>query len=156
MEIGLRPLTEDEYPAFRARSHEDYVGEIQRNLGVSEAAAREKADADFERFLPDGLATVDHFLYAITADGERVGELWVGLNRKADGIEAFGYDFWVRPDLRDAGIGRRAMQLAAAEAKELGAIRLALNVFGENERALHLYRSFGFEVGSINMVMPIR
>jgi ribosomal protein S18 acetylase RimI-like enzyme len=139
-----------EYPTFLERSKREYVEEVAANTGMSEQSAQAKADGQYEELLPDGLATPDQHLFVIVdGDDEVVGELWIGL--RDEGREAFGYDFWVRPELRDQGIGRRTMELGAEAARELGAERLALNVFGDNERAVHLYRSFGFEVTNMNM-----
>lgn len=154
--LHLRPMGAGDYPAFHDRSKREYAEELAANLGISAEAARAKADTSFADLLPDGLATADQHLFVIeTADGQRVGELWLGLKEQPFGIEAFGYDFWVLPELRDRGIGRRAMQLGAEAARELGAARLALNVFGDNERAMHLYRSFGFRVTNVNMAMDL-
>jgi len=72
--------------------------------------------------------------------------------RQAEGHHFLGI---VRPELRDGGIGRRAIQLAQAYARAHGANRLALNVFGDNARARHLYESYGFTVTSTNMVLHL-
>jgi ribosomal protein S18 acetylase RimI-like enzyme len=154
--LALRPLTADEYATFRERSHREYVEEIAANFGVSQEAAEERSSTQLDGLLPDGRDTADnHFLAIVDADDQLLGEIWLALTERLGGIEAFGFDFWVRPELRDAGIGRRAMQLAAAYAREQGAVRLALNVFGDNARARHLYESFGFRVTNTNMAMQL-
>ena len=48
-------------------------------------------------------------------------------------------------------LGRKAMEAAEQWAREQGATRMALNVFGDNVVAQSLYRRFGFEVTSVNM-----
>lgn len=154
--LHLRPLTDDEYAVFAARSMREFAEEVSDNTGITFEQAMQKATTVYADLLPDGLRSADQHLYAICSDDEQVGELWLGLRDIGGGaLEAFGYDFWVRPELRDGGIGRRAMQLGAEEARALGAMRLALNVFGSNERAQHLYRSFGFEVTNVNMAMRL-
>ncbi|MCW2959840.1 MAG: family N-acetyltransferase [Thermoleophilia bacterium] len=154
--MSLRACTPTEYPAFEARSRQEYAEEIHRNGVGTLEAARAKADADLARLLPDGIDSVDqHILTVVDGNGDQVGSIWIGMKDGVDGPEAFGYDFWIRPELRDAGLGRRAMELAADHARTLGAVRLGLNVFGDNERALHLYRSFGFQVTSVNMAMQL-
>jgi ribosomal protein S18 acetylase RimI-like enzyme len=154
--VALREATPAEFDAFMARCRADYIVFIGATVGVSVAVPEATADADDAKLLPEGRETRDHFMLAIVdGDGDVLGDIWLGLNRKVDGVEAFGYDFWIRPDLRDQGVGRRAMQLAADHARGLGAIRLALNVFGDNARAQHLYRSFGFHVTNVNMTMPL-
>jgi len=154
--ISLRSVTPAEYDAFYERTTREYATEIADNFGVTLEAATERSTTQMAELLPDGLATPDHHVLAIVdADGALVGNLWIALTHKLGGREAFGYDFWVRPELRDAGIGRHAMELAQAWAREQGATRLALNVFGDNARAIHLYSSFGFQVGSTNMYLPL-
>ena len=154
--LALRPLTPEEFDVFRERSHREYAEEIAANFRVSQEAAEERSRTQLAELLPAGRATADnHFLAIVDGDDQLLGEIWMALKEQLGGIEAFGFDFWVRPELRDAGIGRRAMQLAAAYAKEHGAVRLALNVFGDNARARHLYESFGFHVTNTNMAMPL-
>jgi ribosomal protein S18 acetylase RimI-like enzyme len=154
--LQLRPMRSDDYPAFLERSKREYAEEIADNTGISPEQARAKSERTYEELLPDGLATPDQHLYVIVdGAGERVGELWLGIRDPLGVREAFGYDFWVLPELRDQGIGRRTMQLGVEAARELGATRLALNVFGDNERAMHLYRSFGFRVTNMNMAMSL-
>lgn len=155
-QLRLRPLSPDEYPAFLERSRREFAEEIAESMRVPAEAAWAKSEADFAQLLPDGLDTPGAHIYAIVdAEGGKVGELWLGLSDKAGLVEAFGYDFWVLPELRDRGIGRRAMELGAEEARRLGAARLALNVFADNERARHLYESFGFRPTSMNMALDL-
>jgi len=154
--LHLRAISESEYARFFERSHREYAEEIARNARVSMEQALDKSTNDFAKLLPDGRATVDQHIFVIVDDADEViGELWLGLSEKIDGREAFGFDFWVEPTLRDQGIGRRAMELAAAQARQLGANRLALSVFGGNPRARYLYESFGFTTTSTNMAMPL-
>lgn len=155
-DITLRPMTVEEYDAFYARSTGEYATEIAENFGVAIEAATERATTQMASLLPEGHATEHQgFLAIVGADDVALGHVWIGLSDKLGVREAFGYDFWIRPELRDAGIGRRAMELARVWAREHGAARLALNVFGDNARARHLYESFGFRVGSTNMYLPL-
>lgn len=48
------------------------------------------------------------------------------------------------PPAHRGGTGRALLTCAAEEARALGASVLTLNVFSNNARAGHLYRSFGF------------
>lgn len=154
-DITLRPMRPGEFDRFLERSRREFVEEVVANGAASPAAALAKADRTYAELLPDGLESPDQHLFTIVDGDEVLGELWIGLRGEEGDREAFGYDFWVRPELRDAGIGRRAMSAAADEARRLGAVRLALNVFGDNARARHLYESFGFRVTNCNMAMPL-
>ena len=43
------------------------------------------------------------------------------------------------------GLGRAMLQIAVAQARENGFEQIELGVFADNVRAIHLYRSLGFE-----------
>ncbi|MBD3214099.1 MAG: GNAT family N-acetyltransferase [Candidatus Lokiarchaeota archaeon] len=52
----------------------------------------------------------------------------------------------VRKNYRDEGIGRILIDIAIRESKKLnGKQKIILSCFSSNERALHLYRSMGFQ-----------
>lgn len=48
------------------------------------------------------------------------------------------------PAVRDVGLGQALLAHAVAECRAAGATKLRLTVFKNNERALHVYRKFGF------------
>jgi ribosomal protein S18 acetylase RimI-like enzyme len=48
------------------------------------------------------------------------------------------------PDLRDVGLGHALLAHAIQESREAGAPQMRLTVFKNNERAVHVYRKFGF------------
>jgi RimJ/RimL family protein N-acetyltransferase len=54
------------------------------------------------------------------------------------------------PAYRNAGIGRRLLKAALAQARERGIERVELHVFADNVRARHLYESLGFVVEGIH------
>ena len=53
-------------------------------------------------------------------------------------------ELYVEPPARGRGVGRRALELVAGEARSLGVRVLLLEVSPANERAAGLYRSCGF------------
>jgi ribosomal protein S18 acetylase RimI-like enzyme len=57
-------------------------------------------------------------------------------------IPSFGV--CTHPALRDVGLGQALLAQAVAECQAVGAARLRLTVFKNNERAAHVYRKFGF------------
>ena len=66
------------------------------------------------------------------------------LSLELGGQCGFVDEFYVAPQARGRGVGRRAMQLVNEEAQRLGLRALLLEVSPENERACGLYRSAGF------------
>ena len=143
-QLRLRPLRADEYEAWRRALVDGYAQDIEVNGNTPADAAREKAEADTSRILPDGLATPGHAMFIAEDDGHPVGQLWIA-EREMDGRQVlFIYDVEVREDERGKGYGRETMLLAEDEARRRGVARIELNVFGGNEVARRLYRSLGY------------
>jgi len=146
----VRRLREDEYDAFIERAMAFYVDDMVR-AGIERDVAHAKADKDLPQLLPDGLATPDHFMYAIEHDGRFAGYLWL-CNRDGElGHSLFVYAVEIDDELRGRGLGRAAMVFAEEEAQRLGIAKVALNVFGGNAAARHLYLSLGYEETAVHM-----
>jgi ribosomal protein S18 acetylase RimI-like enzyme len=150
--IVLRDMREDEYDGYAEEQIRDYVGSL---TGVVPAeAALEKARRDRARFLPDGLATERHRLLAAeNAAGQVVGYAWFGLDdpRTNSSELAWLYDIRVDPAHRGAGYGAAILAAVEALARDAGAQRLGLNVFGQNTTAIALYERSGYRVTNQEM-----
>ena len=84
----------------------------------------------------------------LVRNGERaVGYLitTLGFSVEYGGRDGFIDDVYLVPEARGAGLGRRLLAFALAEAERLGVRTLHLEVDVENERATGLYRADGFE-----------
>ncbi|MFI6643172.1 GNAT family N-acetyltransferase [Streptomyces sp. NPDC050504] len=148
--VTVRPMTEEEYGTWEARSTEGFA-QSWIDRGMPEAQARAKAEASRRENLPRGLATPGTELNVVVKDGAMVGWLWTGRRELAPGDEAaFVYDIEVAEEQRGRGYGRALMLLAERIAVESGAARLGLHVFAGNTPALRLYESLGFETTSVN------
>ena len=131
----------------------DYIDEQIRARNWSPADAGELARVQQQRLLPHGLDTPGmHFYVARTRADESVGYLWLA-TEPSDPIAgaAWIYAIEVDPDFRGRGLGRRLLAAAEHEALRLGASAIALNVFGSNHVARHLYESSGYDVTSLQM-----
>lgn len=97
-------------------------------------------------------------LTAIDEDGVVVGHLFIRYpNQEDNSVVRFGYVI-VNPSIRGKGNGKRMLQLAIEYAKEeLGASRVTLGVFANNDSARYCYEAVGFRrVGRIDTYkMPI-
>ena len=107
----IRPLREDEYDGFIACGMAFYVDDMVR-AGIDRDVAQAKADTDLPHLLPEGLATPNHYLYAIEDDGRFAGYLWLCDRDGELGHSLFVYAVEVDEESRGRGLGRAAMQFA--------------------------------------------
>jgi putative acetyltransferase len=68
----------------------------------------------------------------------------VGVTPGADGTCEMNR-LWIRPAFRRTGLGRALCEASMDAARELGFVRMALDVVPERTRAIALYRSLGFD-----------
>ncbi|MEJ1086754.1 GNAT family N-acetyltransferase [Microbacterium sp. Mu-80] len=140
--IRTEPMSELEYAAYAAHNDRSYAEELLASGSAEEMdVALAEAAAAMGRLLPQGLQTPHQHLHTVrTVDGESVGVLWVHV--QAD--RAFIYDIEMRDEVRGRGYGTQTLRAAAALAREAGRSRIALNVFGHNDRARRLYAREGY------------
>ena len=153
-QVRLRPVTEDEFVAFRARAVPEYAAELARSRRMPE----EKALASSEQTLPSSLAELraqpHQTLDRVTSLGEDVGWLWLAPDEHSPDT-LFVYDVEIDEPYRGRGLGRAAMLAAEEVARQAGFTTIALNVFGWNTRAESLYRSLGYQVQSTQLAKPL-
>ncbi|MBO4208909.1 GNAT family N-acetyltransferase [Micromonospora echinofusca] len=140
-------MSQDEYDDYTTRRDLEYVQSLTKVMSA-EAASR-KARQDRAAFLPHGLATERHRLLVAVNDAEQsVGHAWFGLDepRTRASDTAWLYDISVEEPYRRSGYGRAILAAVEALAREAGATRLGLNVFGHNTPAISLYQACGYEV----------
>ena len=146
--MRLEPMSEATFTEYRAGAEAEYAAEVAESGTMSAAEATEKAAADYQRLLPDGLRTPDqHLLAAVTDDGVEVGVLWLHVS----GGKAFVYEIKVRPEHRRSGHGRAIMLAGEEYARARGVTSIGLNVWGANTVARSLYESLGYRTTSVAM-----
>jgi ribosomal protein S18 acetylase RimI-like enzyme len=156
-DVRLRPLREDELPAYIDEGKRQYAADLVSQAGFPRETAQQKAERDWANLLPDGQVLDGHFLFAIddVESGERVGVLWFA-RRDADiGEVAFIYDIHIDEGQRGRGLGRAAMLALEDEVRKHGLERISLNVFGGNTVARGLYRSLGYSESAVWMTKTI-
>jgi GNAT superfamily N-acetyltransferase len=146
----IRPLRDGEYDAFIERGMAFYVDDMVR-AGIDRDVAQAKADKDLPQLLPDGLATPDHYMYAVEDEGRFAGYLWLCDRDGELGHSLFVYAVEINEEFRGRGLGRAAMVFAENEARRLGIAKVALNVFGGNAVARGLYLSLGYAETAVHM-----
>ena len=144
-------MSADQFRSYRVAAERSYAENIARSGLLPELEALQKAAADFEQLLPDGVDTADHHFWTARDVDEEVGMLWLAFSEKSDGVHAFGYDFLVTSELRRRGYGRAIMTAAEQVCRERGVIEVGLSVSGFNSGAQTLYEQMGFEVTMLQM-----
>jgi ribosomal protein S18 acetylase RimI-like enzyme len=81
-------------------------------------------------------------IYMAEVDGDIVGKVHLDISGRVKGIYGLG----VLPEYRGKGFGRGVLLRAIEKLRELGAEEIMLQVAVENENALGLYSSCGFEI----------
>lgn len=148
--LALRPMTDEEYTQFMAFLEEDYPRDRSRNLGTPLEEERAASHKQINDLLPQGVQTPGHFFWMVVDEGGgAVGRLWVAVDA-AKG-QAFIYDIAIDAARRGNGYGRQTLELLDTEVRRLGLRRIALNVFGDNSVAQHLYRTAGYHPVAILM-----
>ncbi|WP_431678326.1 GNAT family N-acetyltransferase [Kitasatospora sp. KL5] len=142
--VTSRPMTAEEYPAWRAQQDAAYVADMVRAGSYTEQEARAKSAADFSRLLPREMDTEGNAFLVLEAGGETVGTGWLK-HGFLPGV-TFGYSLDVLPEHRGRGFGRAAMAVGEQAVLAAGDRALLLNVFGGNEVAMGLYTSAGYTV----------
>ena len=146
-QIRVRAMRADEFDAWRASIVPMYADDVMRNESLSPEDALRQAERETDELLASGLDTPGHrvFVAEDVVTGERIGYLWYGPRlRDPDAAVAWLYDIVVDEPMRGRGSGRELMRLLEDEARADGKSRIELNVFGDNERARHMYESLGY------------
>jgi GNAT superfamily N-acetyltransferase len=106
------------------------------------------ARADLE-FAVDGVLRVPDrgFILCAEHDGSVVGVSSVSFTWKVErgGAVAWLDDLYVRPELRNAGVGRALLAATIDQAREGGCVALELEVESSHTDAERLYQRHGFE-----------
>lgn len=153
----LRPMTVAEFDQYKQVSIPEYATEKVKSGDWSEAESLDISSHEFNRELPEGLNTSDHFLCTLVTESNQlnVGILWYAIEQRADHKVAFIYDISIHPQHRRQGHATRALTALEAKTKAAGIKSIGLNVFGFNAQAYDLYKKFGFKPASIRMYKTI-
>lgn len=148
---SLRPMTEEELPAYVAALERWYASDIEENGGLSAEQAKTKAAQDIASSFPDARVQAGHSVFVVEDASEPVGVLWIAERSTYGRQILWVYDIEISEEHRGRGLGRAAMVLCEEEARRRGIDRVELNVFGGNEVARNLYRSLGYSEVSVWM-----
>ena len=149
--ITLRPMTEEQFQIFAKSSTESYARTSPHYRNLPFEVAHEQVLKDFQtRMAPNGLETPGHYFLAILKDSAQIGYLHLSEFPK-NAKSLFAWNFEIDLPHRGQGYGRLCMLEAKKYFKPLGFKKVTLNVYADNEAAIHLYEKFGFKVTQFNM-----
>jgi ribosomal protein S18 acetylase RimI-like enzyme len=155
--VRLVPMKANEYESYLAISIREYAEDKVQSGNWQPEEALEKSAQDFQKLLPDGVATQDQYLYDIKDEalGVKVGMIWLARMMQGAKPIMFIYDFRIDEPYRRRGYGEQAMRAAEEKTKALGLDTIALHVFGFNHSARALYEKLGYEITNINMAKKL-
>jgi len=136
--VRIRPIARSDIPGFRALL--DAVARERTCLAYTEAPPL----AELRQFVLDHLRKKDIQIVAETPSGQIAGWCDILVPELAGFTHCGRLGMGVAKELRGRGIGTRLMEEGLGLAKRKGLIRIELDVFSSNARAVRLYRRFGF------------
>ena len=150
-------MDETTFREYREHLVHDYAADKVRAGVWSADGAEDRSAKEVDGLLPEGTLTRGHYLYSVrdeSVPGE-VGILWVSPRGSGAGRSLWIYDIIVHDRFRRRGYARRILKLVEDKARELGAGRVELHVFGHNHGARALYEKLGYKATSIIMAKPV-
>lgn len=150
----LVPMRAEHFDRFRAEAVAAYADDNVRALRWLPEGSVALADREFDRLLPQGVATPGHHLCEILdAPGETtIGYLWFAVVDAPSGRTVYLYNIRVLPEFRGQGHAKAAMEQLEVQAAALGAAAIALHVFALNATAQALYRAVGYGITGFNLI----
>jgi L-phenylalanine/L-methionine N-acetyltransferase len=146
--VTIRRAEPDDYEAFYRtyQEREAYRGTLQPPFPSREGWRKRLSEP-----------SADLVLFVACIDGEVVGNAGLHGNARERRAHAMSVGLTVRSEHHGKGIGSALMQALCDSAdKWMNVIRLELTVFTDNDRAIALYRKFGFEVEGTHKAYALR
>jgi len=144
--IQLVPMSKTLYDAFMELSARDQMqGHVRDGRWRADEAEANMARL-VEQFLPEGLATPNHFFYTIEEEGsgKNAGGLWYMLTEEEGTRQFFVVDIQIYEEYRRRGYGAQAFREMEDKAREMGVATIALHLFADNHPARAMYRKLGY------------
>lgn len=149
--LRLRPMTDEEFAAFRARAVRDYATDKVAAGEWAPERAEDLAEAQTDSLLPRGRETPGMLLLMAESDeAGPVGYAWLALE-SPDVSCAWIHDIAIDEEQRGRGYGRALLTGLEDAARERGAESIGLNVFAGNDAARRMYEKAGYRATSVHM-----
>jgi ribosomal protein S18 acetylase RimI-like enzyme len=147
--VRLVPMDPGDFDPFFERLLREYADEHIRSGRWTQQEGLTKAQEEIRNLLPAGRETPNHFFFTIVVGppDEKVGAVWLAIEPRG----GFVYDLLVLEPYRRRGYAEEAMLLAERVAREKGALKISLHVFGSNQGARKLYTKLGYSETNVMM-----
>lgn len=155
--IDLVAMNQDQFEALMELSERDQIeGHVREGRWRPEEAKANMARLKVQ-FLPQGLATPNHFFWAVVdaGSGAEVGGLWVALAEEDGQRQFWVFEIQVYEPYRRRGYGTQAFLAMEEKAREMGVSSVALHVFADNHPARAMYQKLGYIGTDTQMVKAI-
>ncbi|MEQ1558555.1 MAG: GNAT family N-acetyltransferase [Methyloglobulus sp.] len=131
-------------------------GNVTSGYWLKEGAL-ERAYVEFEKMLPQGLATPDNYFFEIMSDegGYPVGFIWFTVKEEHRIRSSWLCYVEIKAEFRRQGYARKAFHEFEVFVAALGVSSIGLHVFSHNNAAQAFYSQIGFVVPGINMVKQL-
>jgi ribosomal protein S18 acetylase RimI-like enzyme len=151
--IRLVPMETQDFAGYIEQLTRAYAADNIRVGRWSAETGLLESQIEIRRLLPSGAETPGQlFLQIVTEDsGERVGWIWLAIEPRG----AFVYDLEVFEVHRRRGYAEAAMRSMEKVARERGATKILLQVFGDNTGARRLYAKLGYSEVGVMMSKPL-
>ncbi len=83
---------------------------------------------------------------------KKVGYIWFEIRQKKD---AYIWDFLIFKEFRGKGYGKESLKSLEQYCKKYDVPKISLNVFGNNEIAIELYKKIGYRVIAMTMAKDL-
>lgn len=154
--VQLIPMSADDLANYLTHAIPRYAEEHVKAHLWQAKDAHQRAKQIINERLPEGVNTVNHYLYCIQRKMDsktiHVGYLWFTVEKRPYGREAIIFDMVIDQKFRRRGYGADAFSLIEEKVRELGLDTITLRLFGNNRGAQGLYESLGFATTSIQMI----
>ncbi|MCP3739322.1 GNAT family N-acetyltransferase [Rossellomorea sp. BNER] len=149
--IQLEKMSQQDFNDYLEFMIPEYAGSISANFNLPFEKAKKESAELMEKLFPEGLNTANQYVYNVydSSEYKKVGVLWYKIKQEMS--QAFLYHIYINEESRGKGYGSALLEELERKAKEHKVTSLALNVFGNNEKAYELYKKFGYEASSIAM-----
>ena len=151
--VRLAPMEAADFDPFLESLLRSYAASHIRTGRWTEQEGPQAARDEVHRILPAGRETPNQYFFSIYGGEpeQKVGAVWLAIEPQ----RAMVYDLIIEEAHRRHGYAEAAMRLLEPIAREKGAGKIALHVFGDNVGARRLYTRLGYVETNVMMAKPL-